>query len=137
MRIRVLDIFLSICMFCSRKKQIRLLSINTDFCQIISLMDSNFLFLVDLGNPSWIRGLLPRTNGLISVPSREYPVCFLLAFMTSGSSIKKFHISTIISQNQFFILLYIFVTNYELLGWTIGWTNGLGYWANSSSAYGH
>ena len=111
-------------MFCSHKRQRRLLSINIDFCQIISLVDSSFLFLVDLGNPLWIRGLLPRTNSLVFVLSREFLVYFLLTFVTSGSSIKKFHIFTIIS--QFFILLYIFIMNYELLGWIIGWTNGLG-----------
>ena len=42
MRTRVLDVFFSIYMFCSRQRQIRLLSINTDFYQILSLVDSNF-----------------------------------------------------------------------------------------------
>ena len=49
--IRVLDVFLSIYMFCSHQRQIGLLSISTDFCQIISLVDSSFLLLVDSGKP--------------------------------------------------------------------------------------
>ena len=69
-------------MVCSHQKQIRLLLINTNFCQIIFLVDSSFLFLVDSGNPSWIRGLLPGTNSLVFVPSKEYCVYFLLAFTT-------------------------------------------------------
>ena len=83
MQIRVLAVFLSICMFCSCQRQIRLLSINIDFCQIISPVDSSFLFLVDLGNPLWIRGLLLGTNSLVSVPSRKHRVCFLWASATS------------------------------------------------------
>ena len=34
----------------------RLLSINTNFCQIISLVDSSLLFLVDSWNSLWIHG---------------------------------------------------------------------------------
>ena len=33
--------------------------------------------LVDSRNPLWIRGLLSRTNSLVSVPSRGHRVCFL------------------------------------------------------------
>ena len=69
-------------MFCSHQRQIRLLLINTDFCQIIFLVDSSFLFLVDSGNASWIRGLLAGTNSLVFVPSRNHCVYFLLAFTT-------------------------------------------------------
>ena len=50
--------------------------------------------------------------------------------------------SSIISQDQSFIhFLYIFVMNYELLGWANGlgqWAgNGLDYWANPSDTHGH
>jgi len=39
------------------------------------------------GNPSWIRGLLPEANSLVSIPSREYRVCFLQASATSWTTI--------------------------------------------------
>lgn len=61
-RIRVLDVFLSIYMFCNHQRQIKLLSINTNFCQIISLVDLVFFSLWIQGNYTWIRDLLPRTT---------------------------------------------------------------------------
>ena len=46
--------------------------------------------------------------------------------------------SSIISQDQSFIhFLYIFVMNYELLGWANGLGYGLGYWASPLDTHGH
>ena len=42
-----------------------------------------FLLLVDSRKPSLIRGLLPESNSLIFVPSREYRMCFLQTSATS------------------------------------------------------
>ena len=70
-------------MFCSRQKQIRLLSINTNFCQFSSWVDSSFISL-------WIQGLSCGfeiyslgTNSLVFVYQRVYRVYFLQASMTS------------------------------------------------------
>ena len=65
--------------------------------------------------------------------------------MVEGVLLKS---SSIISQDQSFIhFLYIFVMNYELLGWAnrLGWANGLGqragqrlgYWTSLPGTYGH
>ena len=83
MRIRVSNIFLNIYMFCSRQRQIRLLSINIDFCQILSLVDYCLSTRGFKENPSWIWGLLLEANSLAFVPSRKYRVYFLQASATS------------------------------------------------------
>ena len=54
MRIRILDVFLSIYM------QIRLLSINTDILSILFSSRFQFYHIVDLNNPLWIQDLLLR-----------------------------------------------------------------------------
>ena len=83
MRIRVSNIFLNIYMFCSRQRQIRLLSINIDFYQILSLVDYSLSTRGFKENPSWIWGLLLEANSLAFVPSRKYRVYFLQASATS------------------------------------------------------
>ena len=80
MQITVLDVFLSIYMFCSHQRQIRLLSINTDVLSNFLLVDSNFIFLVDSGKLSWSGSLLLGTNSLVPDPSREHRVCFLTIY---------------------------------------------------------
>ena len=49
------------------------------FCQIFFWWILDFISLWIQGNPSWIQGLLPETNSLVSVPSREHRMCFLQA----------------------------------------------------------
>ena len=39
-------------------------------------------------NPSWIWDLLPEANSLVSIPSREYHVCFLQTFVTSRDHLR-------------------------------------------------
>ena len=67
-------------MFCSRQRQIKLLSINTDVLSNFLLVDSSFISLWIQGNPSWIRGLLPGTNSLVSVPSKKALCVFSSGF---------------------------------------------------------
>ena len=67
MRIKVLNVFLSIYMFCSHERQIRLLSINIDFCQFYSLVDSSFITLWIQGTSHGFEVYYLKTNSLVSV----------------------------------------------------------------------
>ena len=58
MRIRVSDVFLNIYTFCSRQRQMKLLSINIDFFQILSLVDSSLFPCEFRENLSWIHKLI-------------------------------------------------------------------------------
>ena len=68
-------------MFCSHQRQGKLLSINTDVLSNFLQVDYSFILLVDSEKP--LRGLLPETNNLVSVPSRKHCACFFQASATS------------------------------------------------------
>ena len=84
MRIRISNVFLSIYMFHSHHRQIRLLSINTYF--LSSYFSGGFWF----SSPCGFKETLGRFEiyyhkliVLVSIPSKEYRVCFLQTSATS------------------------------------------------------
>ena len=80
-----LFIYLFIYTHCSLQRQFNFHTIINKHRLLLNSFfgEFQFIFLWIQGNPSWIRGLLPKTKSLVYVSLREHRVCFLQASTTS------------------------------------------------------